>query len=120
MAIKDKLTEEFLQALRDLEVMLLELLFKKHSFFEKGLAYYIEYRKEDNISIEFLFGPSEWNVEMIIYTSKGKFAFKNLLEIPTIKEWVNDNRYKQGNERNVKNELLWSIELLKISLHIVE
>ena len=120
MAIKDKLTEEFLKALNESEVMLFILFFKKYSFFEKGLACYIEYGKENNTRVEFLFGPSDWNIEMIIYTSKGRFAFKDLLNIPEIKKWVNDNRYKQEDRRNMKNELLWLIELLKISLPMVE
>lgn len=120
MAIKDKLTEEFLKALNEIEIVLLTLLFKRHSFFEKGLAYYIEYRKENNTRVEFLFGPSDWHIEMAIYTSKGKFSFKDLLNIPEVNRWVNDNRYKQENGRNVKNELLWFVELLKVSLPIVE
>lgn len=120
MAIKDKLTEEFLQALKEAEVVLLRLLFKKHSFFEKGLAYYIEFRKENSTRVEFLFGPSEWNIEMIIYTSKGKFAFKDLLNISEVNRWANDNRYKQENGRSIKNELFWFIELLKVSLPMVE
>ncbi|GAA4439056.1 hypothetical protein GCM10023091_20700 [Ravibacter arvi] len=57
---------------------------------------------------------------MIIYTSKGKFTFKNLLSISEINRWVNDNRYKQENGRNVKNELLWYVELLTVSLPYVE
>ena len=120
MAIKDKLTEEFLKALNEIETVLLAIFFKRHSFFEKGLAYYIEYRKENNTRIEFLFGPSDWDIEMIIYTSKGKFAFKDLLGIPEINRWVNDNRYKEESERNIKNELLWFVELLNVSLRYVE
>lgn len=120
MAIKDKLTEDFLKALNEIEIVLLTLLFKRHSFLEKGLAYYIEYRKENNTRVEFLFGPSDWDIEMTIYTSKDKFAFKDLLSIPKINRWVSDNRYKQGNGRNVKNELLWFVELLKVSLPLVE
>ncbi len=115
-----KLTEEFLKALNEMEVVLLSLLFKRHSLFEKGLAYYIEYRKENNARVEFLFGPSDWDIEMIIYTSKGRFAFKDLLSIPEINRWVNDNRYKQENGRSVKNELVWLIDLLKVSLPYVE
>lgn len=121
MATKDKLTEEFLQALSEIEAMLLGLRFKKYSFFEKGLAYYIEYQKENNSRIEFLFGPPEWDIEIIICTLKGKFAFKDLLIIPEINNWVNNNRYKQENKvRNLKNELLWIVQLLKVSLPLVE
>ncbi len=120
MAIKDKLNEEFLEAVNDIEVVLHALLFKRHSFSEKGLAYFIEYKKENNTVVEFIFGPSNWDIEMIIYSSKGKFAFKDLLSITEVKRWVSDNRYKQKNERNVKNELVWFVDLLKVSLHYVE
>ena len=36
MAVKDKLTGEFLKALNEIEVVLLALFFIRHSFFEKG------------------------------------------------------------------------------------
>lgn len=121
MAKVNNLTDEFLKALDEIEIGLLVLFFKKHSFFEKGLAYYIEYRKEiNNTRVEFLFGPSDWVIEMIIYTSKGKFAFKDLLEIPAIKKWVIDNKYKEENGRSLKGELVWFIELLKVSLPYIE
>ena len=95
MAIKDKLTDEFLQAINEMDVLLPSLLFKKNSFLEKGLAYYVEYRRENNTRVKFLFGPSDWDIEMIIYTSKGKFEFKDLLNIAEVNRWVNVNRYKQ-------------------------
>jgi hypothetical protein len=120
MAVKSKLTEEFLEALNEIEINFLSLLFKRHSFFEKGLAYFIEYRKENNSRVELLFGPSNWDIEMIIYSSKGKFSFKDLLSIPEINNWVNNNRYKQKNDRNIKNEMEWLVNLLKVSLPYVE
>ena len=57
---------------------------------------------------------------MIIYTAKGKFSFKDLLSISEMNRWVNDNRYKQTNGRNMKNELWVFVELLKVSLPYVE
>ena len=120
MAIKDKLNEQFLKALHEIETELSKLFFKRHSVLEKGFAYYVEYRKENNTRVEFLFGPSDWNIEMIINTSKGKFAFKDLLNFPDINRWVNDNLYIQKNGRNIRNELEWFIELLKTSLPYVE
>jgi hypothetical protein len=120
MAKINNLTEDFLEAINEIEIVLLALLFKRHSFFDKGLAYFIEYKKENNTRVEFLFGPSDWAIEMIIYTSKGKFAFKDLLSIPEINSWVNNNRYKQENVRNIKNELEWFVDLLKVSLPFVE
>jgi hypothetical protein len=70
--------------------------------------------------VEFLFGPSDWLVEMMVYTVKGKFEFKDLVGIPEIDGWLNDNRYKQESGCNVKNELLWLVGLLKVSLPHVE
>ncbi len=120
MAIKDKLNEQFLKALHEIETELFKLFFKRHSFLEKGFAYYVEYGKENNTRVEFLFGPSDWDIEMIIYTSKGKFVFKDLLNIREINKWVNNNVYIQKNGRNVRNELEWFIELLKYSLPYIE
>ena len=121
MAIKDKIAEEFLLGLKEIEPALLEMQFEPHSFYENGLAYYIQYRNEANGTIvEFLFGPSDWETEIIIYTSKDEFGFKDLLEIPAIAKWVDENRYTQGNERNIKKELHWDVELLRICLPIIE
>lgn len=120
MAKINNLTEDFLEAINEIEIVLFALSFKRNSFFEKGFAYFIEFRKENNTRVEFLFGPSDWDIEMIIYTSKGKFAFKDLLSIPGIISWVNKNRYKQENSRNLKKELEWFVDLLKVSLPYVE
>lgn len=57
---------------------------------------------------------------MIIYTTKGEFELKDLFEIPVIRKWVNNNRYIQLNDRNIKDELVWFIELMKVSLAEVE
>lgn len=119
MDIKDKLTVEFLAGIKEIESILFLLNFYPYSFEEKGLAYFIKYKRGNSI-VEFLFGSSDWDLEIIILTPKGKFAFKDLLQIPEIEEWVNINRYKQDNGRNVKNELLWFVELLKTTLPIIE
>jgi hypothetical protein len=120
MAKIKNLKEEFLKAMFKIDKDLLLELFKKHSFSDEGLACFIEYRKENSTRVEFLFGPSNWNIEMIIYTSKGKFAFKDLLSIPEIENWVSDNRYKQKNGRNLEKELEWFVSLLKVSLLYIE
>jgi hypothetical protein len=119
MAIKDKLTEDFLVGIKEVQNILATMHFYPHSFEEKGAAYFIKYKRGSSI-IEFLFGPSDWDVEMIIFTLKGKFAFKDLLQFAVILKWVHDNRYMQANGRNVKNELLWAIKLLKVALPIIE
>src|SRR5690349_19786498 len=115
----DELTKEFLAGSEIVKEVLVSLHFKPLSFEEKGYAYVIRYQKEKNI-VEFLFGPSDWDVEMIIYTRDKKFAFRDLLAIPAIAKWVSDNKYEQVGKRNIQNELLWFVELLKISLPIIE
>jgi hypothetical protein len=120
MALKDKLTEEFLLSLKEVEPLLLTLQFKPYSYLEKG-GHYIKYKKENTGSVvEFLFGPSGWEIEMIIFTSKGKFAFKDLFVIPVIAKWLNENRYKEESGRDIRNEMLYCIEVLKVSLPIIE
>lgn len=119
MAIKDKLTEEFLAGIKEIESVLFLLQFSLHSFEEKGPAYFIKYKKGCSI-IEFLFGPSDWDVEIIVFTSTGKFALRDLLQFPAIAKWVNDNRYQQQNGRNIKDELRWALELIQFSLPIIE
>lgn len=119
MAIKDKITEDFLRALEEIESVLFEMSFAKDSFVKKGLAYFVQF-KRDNSIVEFLYGPPDFHIEMIIYTSKGKFAFRDLLQIPKISKWVEENRYVQVNDRNVRDELMWFIELMKVSLKDIE
>lgn len=119
MAKIDKLTEEFLNGLIEIEPALSLMFFKRKSFEEKGYAYFVEYQKKDTMLL-FLFGPSDWGIEMIVNTSKGKYAARDLLQIKEILKWVNENKYKQEGERNIKKELLWFVELLKFSLPFIE
>lgn len=119
MAVKDKLTEEFLQALKEVEGIFSIMSFIKHSFVERGFAYFVQFKKSNTI-IEFLFGAPEFQIEMIIHTSNDEYAFKDLLEIPAVEKWVNENRYVQLNKRNIRDELMWFIELVKVSLIEVE
>jgi hypothetical protein len=76
----NNLTEPFLDAIIEVEALLSIMLFRKKSFQEKGFAYFIEYKRNETIVL-FLFGPSDWDVEMIINTPKKKYAFKDLLQI---------------------------------------
>lgn len=114
------ITEQFLEAINEIDIVLLALSFKRHSSDDKGLACFITYRKKNNTRVKFLFGPSDWEIEMIIYTSRGEFAFRDLFIIPEILLWINNNRSKRGKKRNLKKELGWCIELLKVSLPYIE
>jgi hypothetical protein len=87
MDIKDNLTEDFLEGIEDVKKLLLFIRFQPLLFDKKGLAYFVKFQKEKTI-IEFLFGPSDWDIEMLIYIGNRKFAFKDLLEILAIAKWV--------------------------------
>lgn len=119
MAITDTLTKEFLAGIEEIEKELALLHFQPYSFEEKGFAYFIKYRREETF-VQFLFGPPDWDVEMIVFASGKTFAFKDLLQIPSVAKWVSENKYTQDNGRSVKNELFWAIKLLKFSLPIIE
>ena len=119
MGSRDKLTESFLQAINVVDEIFLSISFKPCSFVERGFAYFIRYKRE-GCNVEFIYGPPEYQVEMIIYTLKSKFELKDLLKYPAIALWVNNNRYRQVDDRDIKNEMLWFVELLKFSLSIIE
>lgn len=56
--MKGNLTEEFLNSIDEVERILLSMLFIRHSFNEKGFAYFIEYKKASTI-VEFILGRHE-------------------------------------------------------------
>ncbi|HVW94863.1 MAG TPA: hypothetical protein VHA56_02750 [Mucilaginibacter sp.] len=116
--MSDEQTLDFLSAIRDANVRLISRSFKRYSYKEKGYTYYIRFKKEDSI-VEFIWGPPEFQIEMILYVGSLKYAFKDLLKIPEIGRWVSSNRYKQGDKRNVKSEMLWFLDLLQISLEVI-
>lgn len=64
--IKDKATEEFLSALNEADEILAKMSFEKDDIIEQGPAYFVYYKRKNN-RVEFLFGPPEFQVEMIIY-----------------------------------------------------
>ena len=67
----------------------------------------------------FMFGPSDWDVEMIIKRNGRKYAFKDLLQIPSIAQWTEDNRYiRETRDRNIADEVGWAVKLLKFVFEI--
>lgn len=116
----ENLISEYLEGMKEIEGTLFLLGFQRSSFERRGFAIFTTYRN-GGIAIDFLFGPSDWDVEMIIRTSNGKrFGFKDLLQIPSISNWVDHNRYVQCEGRDVRSELRWYLQLLKFALPIVE
>jgi len=115
----DKLIEDFLNGIREIEIDLIACGFLASRSEKLGVGYLFRY-ESGQTTVEFLFGPSDWDIEMIVYTSTGKYAFKDLLAIPLISEWVNQNRYTQEGQRDIKKELGWYVSLLKFSLPLIE
>lgn len=110
-------TESFLQAIKEVEPILFSMAFKKHDHKQKGTISSVKY-KDRHVILEFMFGPPEFYIEMIIHTRKRKFTFADLLQISPIKSWVYENKYLH-EERNLTNELTWFLALAKKSLSIV-
>ena len=111
----DQLSIQFLDAIHEIENELLEFSFKKHSVQKHGGAYFVEFKK-GQVLLEFQFGPPEFQIDIILFASKGKFEFKDLMEIPKIGTWVNNHIYSPPERRNLKMELLWFMDLIKFSL----
>ena len=119
MSLPDKSSPKFEAAVREIEPTLLGIGFKPYSFERKGPAYYIRYKHDDTI-VMFMYGPSDWHVEVVLLTAKGKFNIGNLMKFPTIADWVYGKKFISNNENPVVNELLWNIELMKISLPFIK
>lgn len=119
MTLENETTNKFLIGVRVIEPDLESLGFAQHDFEHKGYASYVYYKRRDTV-VEFIYGPSDWDVEMLITTPTRKLALKDLLQIPAIADWFANNRYKSANGRNAADELHWFVELLKFSLPIVE
>ena len=66
-----------------------------------------------------MFGPSDWHVEIIIKRNGRKYAFKDLLQIPSVVQWTKDNKYKQEtSDRIIADEVGWFVNLLKFVFEI--
>ena len=119
MKIKNISDDSFVTSLKKAEYLLNRIGFTQSHFERKGYAVFTEYRKQ-NTKVKFMCGPSEWHVEMIIITPKGYFAFKDLLQMHAIAEWVKRNKFLQDDENYIKSEILYFINLLKFALPFLE
>lgn len=119
MALKDKLTNDFLEGIQEITLSFEKINYKKTAILKKGFAYYIQFKKKDDL-IEFQFGPPDFQIEIIISSEAINYSFKDLLAIPDIEIWVNENLYSQKNERDIKSELNWYLKLIKFSIKILK
>jgi hypothetical protein len=117
------IVKEFLNSLKEVEAILEAMGFHLQEFLDTP-AYFITF-KRDSTSVKFIFGPIGWETEMIIFTAKGKFGLWELLQIPAFSEWFYANRYERRGPanirgRNIRDEMLYNIEELKVALPIIE
>jgi hypothetical protein len=113
-----KSEEGFIKSLEEVKPLLDQMGFIQTHFEEKGLAVFTEYAKQDT-KVEFMCGPPEWHVEMIITTPRRSYAFKDLLQIPLVDEWFKSNKFSEDNEYNINAELRYFINLLEFALPVL-
>lgn len=104
--------EAFIQSTRAFETQLTDLGFSHLSTTKKGYATYVDFSSADKTLISFMFGPSDWNVEILLTVNEKKYALKDLLEIPSIAQWTKDNKFQPKANDIVKDELSWYVSLL--------
>jgi len=105
--------DAFIKSIKDIETELTSIGFLHLSTTKKGHATYVDYKSADNTLVSFMFGPSDWNVEMLLTTKQKKYALKDLLEIPPIAQWTKDNKFQPRTNDKIKDELIWFADLLK-------
>ncbi len=111
-------TEEFLSGIGEIDEILSAMGFRRHSLRRLGLACFVEFKRRETV-VEFLFGPPEWHVEMIIHTLHGKHTLADLLNVPRILEWADETDDSEPSLQDAKDELLWYVRLLKFALPII-
>ena len=70
------------QSIKDIESELTDIGFSHLSTTKKGYATYVDYKSADNIQASFMFGPSDWHVELLLIKNGRKYELKDLLQIP--------------------------------------
>ncbi len=105
--------ESFIKSIKDVEKILSDIGFSHFSTTKKGYATYIDYKGKDNTLVTFMFGPSDWNVEILLETNETKYAFKDLLQIPSIAHWTRENKFQQKTSDRIKDEVIWFTDLLR-------
>ncbi len=110
-----KTQESFIKSIAESDTILTTLGFFQQSTEKKGYATYINYKRDETL-ICFMLGPSDWNVEISLYTNKTKYEFKDLLAISSIAQWTSNNKFVQTNEDIIKDEVIWFMEFVRFSL----
>ena len=105
--------EAFIKSIKDMEPELVDIGFSLHSLDKKGFATYIQYKSKENIQALFMFGPSDWHVELSLTKNERKYELKDLFQIPLIVQWQKENSFRHDSNDRIKEEVTWFVSLLK-------
>jgi hypothetical protein len=105
--------EIFIQSLKNVEIKLNDIGFFHTSTIKKGYATYIHYKMVDNMQILFMYGPSDWHVELSLTKNGRKYEFKDILQIPSISQWIMDNKFQHQTSNSIKDEVTWLVDFVR-------
>ena len=117
--MKPDVEKQFLTAVSEVSGRLAGLGLSGPVIEHKGHACFVEFQGRAK-TVEFIFGPSDWDVEMFISDSQHRLAFRDLLELPQIDAWVKSSRLQRIGTRSIRNELAWYVDLLEFSLPLLQ
>jgi hypothetical protein len=115
---EDSLKSEFTQILKACEYRFSELQLYPVRTGDKGLTLFSIY-ENTNMRVEFFFGPDDWSVDVIVETKTTRYDLSTLLEIRTLEEWTNTHPFPRQVDRNLKNELLWFLDLIEQAMPLL-
>ncbi len=105
--------ELFIKSLKDLEKVLNDIGLSHLSTTKKGYATFVDYKGKDDTLVTFIFGPSDWHVEILLETNERKYALQDLLQIPSVTQWTRENKFQKKTNDRIKDEVIWFVHFLK-------
>jgi hypothetical protein len=113
----------FVEALRVIECTLGRRGFIPAPPLQHGFATWISFKKP-NCEVKFAYGPPEYHVEMFIRmeTKEGakNYELADLMRIPSLAQWISDNRPVSHGDDSLCIESRWFAELLNVALPELE
>ena len=102
----------FIESVKKIENKLNELNLYHSSTIKKGFATYIAYETLTKTKVEFIYGPADWAIDIVLSKDDKVYGFKDLLKIPVVFQWANGNKINYGKNSKLDDELTWFVNLL--------
>lgn len=109
--------DTFIHLIKDMESELTHIGFSHLSTTKKGYATYVDYKSAENIHASFMFGPSDWHVELVLRKDEKNYELKDLLQIPSIAEWIRNSKFKEQTSNRIKDEITFFVGLLRFVIN---